>query len=49
MEDSQPGSLAGLAAGMRTIFWPEVPRQPGPPGALVANSAEAVRAYLGLG
>ena len=48
MEDSHPGRIAGLAAGMRTIFWPEVPRQPGPAGALNADSAEAVRAYLGL-
>jgi HAD superfamily hydrolase (TIGR01509 family) len=48
MEDSHPGSIAGLAAGMRTIFWPEVPGQPGPAGALNADSAEAVRAYLGL-
>lgn len=48
MEDSWPGATAGLAAGMRTIFWPEAP-QSGPAGALVADSAEAVRAYLGLG
>jgi HAD superfamily hydrolase (TIGR01509 family) len=47
MEDSWPGALAGLAAGMKTIFWPEAP-QTGPQGALVANSAEDVRAYLGL-
>jgi HAD superfamily hydrolase (TIGR01509 family) len=48
MEDSQLGSLAGLAAGMRTIFWPQFPPQPGPPGALNAESAEVARAYLGL-
>jgi len=47
MEDSWPGTLAGLAAGMKTIFWPESP-QAGPEGALVANSAEEVRAHLGL-
>jgi HAD superfamily hydrolase (TIGR01509 family) len=47
MEDSWTGSEAGLAAGMKTIFWPEAP-QDGPNGALVANSAEEVRAYLGL-
>jgi HAD superfamily hydrolase (TIGR01509 family) len=49
MEDSWPGSEAGLAAGMRTIFWPEFPAQPGPPGALNADSPQAVRAYLGIG
>jgi HAD superfamily hydrolase (TIGR01509 family) len=47
MEDSWPGTLAGLAAGMKTIFWPEAP-QAGPEGALIANSPEDVRAYLGL-
>ncbi len=47
MEDSWPGSEAGLAAGMRTIFWPESP-QDGPAGALVAKSAENVRRFLGL-
>jgi HAD superfamily hydrolase (TIGR01509 family) len=47
MEDSRPGATSGLAAGMRTIFWPEAP-QSGPAGALNADSAEAVRAYLGL-
>jgi len=47
MEDSWPGSEAGLAAGMRTIYWPEAP-QPGPAGALVAETAQDVRAYLGL-
>lgn len=47
MEDSVPGTLAGLAAGMTTIFWPET-QQEGPPGALVANSADDVRRYLGL-
>ncbi len=48
MEDSWTGSEAGLAAGMRTIFWPEAP-QDGPGGALVASSADDVREYLGLG
>jgi HAD superfamily hydrolase (TIGR01509 family) len=47
MEDSWTGSEAGIAAGMRTIFWPEAPQE-GPEGALHANSAEEVRAYLGL-
>ncbi|HEY6632349.1 MAG TPA: HAD family phosphatase [Rhizobiaceae bacterium] len=47
MEDSATGSRAGLAAGMRTIFWPERPMK-GPEGALVANTAEDVRRFLGL-
>ena len=47
MEDSVPGAMAGLAAGMRTIFWPEAPQE-GPPGALVANSATDVRRFMAL-
>lgn len=47
MEDSWPGSVAGLSAGMRTVFWPEAP-QDGPPGALVADTADEVRGFLGL-
>jgi HAD superfamily hydrolase (TIGR01509 family) len=47
MEDSHTGSRAGLAAGMRTIFWPERPMA-GPEGALVANTTEDVRKLLGL-
>ena len=47
MEDSYTGASAGLAAGMKTIFWPERPMV-GPPGALVANSAAEVRKLLGL-
>ena len=33
------GATAGLAAGMKTIFWPEKPMA-GPPGAVVINSAD---------
>lgn len=47
LEDSRTGAAAGLAAGMRTIFWPERPAD-GPPGALVAATAGDVRALLGL-
>lgn len=47
MEDSFTGASAGLAAGMRTIFWPEASTT-GPAGALVANSADEARALLGL-
>ncbi len=47
VEDSVTGSTAGLAAGMKTIFWPEAPMA-GPPGAIVVNSANELRAELGL-
>ncbi|RWC03398.1 HAD family phosphatase [Mesorhizobium sp.] len=47
VEDSVTGATAGLAAGMRTIFWPEAPMA-GPPGAIIINSADELRAELGL-
>ncbi|MER9948194.1 HAD family phosphatase [Mesorhizobium sp. M0047] len=47
IDDSWPGAMAGLAAGMKTIFWPEKPMH-GPPGAVVINSAEELRAELDL-
>jgi HAD superfamily hydrolase (TIGR01509 family) len=47
MEDSYTGASAGIAAGMRTIFWPEKPTA-GPAGAVVAESADEVRELLGL-
>ena len=47
MEDSWPGACSGIAAGMPTVYWPERPQE-GPPGALVAQSADDVRAFLGL-
>lgn len=47
VDDSATGVTAGLAAGMRTIFWPEVPME-GPPGAIVINSADELRTELGL-
>lgn len=47
IEDSQTGAAAGLAAGMKTIFWPQQPME-APPGALVASSADEVRALLGM-
>ncbi|MER8947552.1 HAD family phosphatase [Mesorhizobium sp. M0185] len=47
VDDSVTGATAGLAAGMKTIFWPEVPME-GPPGAIVINSAGELRAELGL-
>ncbi|RRI04465.1 HAD family phosphatase [Mesorhizobium tamadayense] len=47
VDDSVTGATAGLAAGMRTIFWPEAPME-GPSGAIVISSAEELRAQLGL-
>jgi len=47
VDDSLTGAMAGLAAGMKTIFWPEAPME-GPPGATVVNSAGELRAQLGL-
>jgi|SRR5438876_2764975 len=47
VDDSHTGAMAGLAAGMKTIFWPEAPME-GPPGAIVINSAEELRKELGL-
>ncbi|MGX8010749.1 HAD family hydrolase [Mesorhizobium sp. ORM8.1] len=47
VDDSVTGATSGLAAGMKTIFWPEAPMA-GPSGAIVINSAEELRAQLGL-
>lgn len=47
VDDSLTGAMAGLAAGMKTIFWPEAPMA-GPHGAVVVNSAGELRAALGL-
>jgi HAD superfamily hydrolase (TIGR01509 family) len=47
VDDSVTGATSGLAAGMRTIFWPEAPMA-GPKEAVVINSAEELRAQLGL-
>ncbi len=47
VDDSVTGALAGLAAGMRTLFWPEQPMA-GPPGAVAIDSAATLRAELGL-
>ncbi len=48
VEDSQTGAMAGIAAGMKTIFWPQEPMET-PAGALAAETADDVRALLGLG
>jgi len=47
VEDSFTGALAGLAAGMRTLFWPERPMA-GPAGAVVVDDVAQLRAELGL-
>src|SRR5690606_2648844 len=47
IDDSWTGAQAALAAGMKTIFWPESPMA-GPDGALNLNSIDEVRAELGL-
>ena len=47
IEDSRTGALAGLAAGMKTIFWPQQPMA-APQGASLANIAKEVRALLGM-
>lgn len=47
VDDSWTGVTSGLAAGMKTIFWPERPME-GPPGAININSVEELRAELGL-
>ncbi len=47
IDDSVTGAMSGLAAGMKTIFWPERP-MPGPDGAVVIDTADELRAQLGL-
>lgn len=47
IDDSWPGASSGLAAGMKTIFWPEKPMA-GPSSAINLNSADELRAELGL-
>ncbi len=47
VEDSFTGALAGLAAGMRTLYWPERP-MPGPAGAVLVDDVAQLRAELGL-
>lgn len=47
IEDSQTGATAGVAAGMRTLLWPQQPMA-APPGAVHMDNLEALRAYLEL-
>ena len=47
IDDSTTGAMSGLAAGMKTIFWPEKP-MPGPAGAVAILTPEELRAELGL-
>lgn len=46
IEDTVTGSLAGLAAGMRTLFWPQQPMEP-PAGAILIGSLEELKGHLG--
>lgn len=48
MEDSFTGASAGIAAGMKTVFWPQVLPATGPDGALATRTAADVRRTLGL-
>lgn len=48
VEDSATGASAGLAAGCRTLFWPEFAAAP-PEGAQRVDDLAALRACLGLG
>jgi beta-phosphoglucomutase-like phosphatase (HAD superfamily) len=47
VDDSWTGATAALAAGMKTIFWPEKPMA-GPEGAINLNRIAELRAELGL-
>lgn len=47
IDDSVTGATSGLAAGMKTIFWPERPMQ-GPAGAVSIETPEELKAELGL-
>ena len=47
VDDSWTGASSGLAAGMKTIFWPERPGMRGPDGAVTVNSADELRRALG--
>lgn len=47
VEDSHAGATAGVAAGMRTLFWPQEPMDT-PPGAIHVSSLDELRAHLGV-
>lgn len=48
VEDSQTGASAGVAAGMRALFWPQMTGLEAPAGAIYVASAGELRAHLGL-
>lgn len=48
VEDSAAGARAGLAAGCRTLYWPQLPSA-GPPGAAEIADVAQLRHHLGLG
>jgi HAD superfamily hydrolase (TIGR01509 family) len=47
IEDSTTGALAGIAAGMRTLFWPQ-DATPAPAAAIAVAGPAHLRALLGL-
>ncbi|MEP9372153.1 HAD family phosphatase [Mesorhizobium sp. KR1-2] len=47
VEDSRAGATAGVAAGMRTLFWPQEPMDT-PRGAIRVSSLDELRAHLGV-
>lgn len=47
IDDSRTGASAGVAAGMKTLFWPERPME-GPPGAIPVESVEDLLRELAI-
>lgn len=47
IEDSVPGAMAGVEAGMRTLLWAPEPLVP-PGGAILVLTADELRHHLGL-
>jgi beta-phosphoglucomutase-like phosphatase (HAD superfamily) len=47
VEDSHAGAAAGVAAGMRTLFWPQEPMTT-PSGAIHVYSVDELRSRLGV-
>lgn len=48
LEDSTTGAQAGVAANMRTMFWPQGSRHPSPHGSLFVSNLMEIRDSLGL-
>jgi beta-phosphoglucomutase-like phosphatase (HAD superfamily) len=47
IEDSTTGARAGIAAGMRTLFWPQ-DATPAPQAAIAVDGPAQLRALFGL-